>query len=91
MNIFKNKVEKSSSRLIRPFDESGKIIINEDTAWVMDTILTVLAAGVQIKNLFELHLELARCSIYILHPDLKSCVRELMKDGLIKYGAFSVN
>lgn len=87
------KIIKSIFKVKEPnlFDKKGNVILTEDTAYLMDCILTVYASGLEVKTLHMLNLELYRCGIYINYPDLKKVINYLCKEGLLSYGGFSQN
>mgnify|MGYP003657584647 CR=1 FL=1 len=73
------------------FDKKGNVTLTEDTAYLMDCILTIYASGIEVKTLHRLNLELYRCSVYINYPDLKKVINYLCKEGLLSMGDFSRN
>lgn len=83
MNIFKRTIKVEENQL---FDSKGKFIITKENCYLMDAILTVFAAGIQINNLHVLHLEIFRCGIYISYPELKQSIQYLEKEGLLSIG-----
>lgn len=67
------------------FDKKGNVNLYEESAYLMDCILTIYGSGIEIKTLYRLNLELYRCSIYINQPDLKKVISYLVKEGLLNY------
>lgn len=86
MKIIKSILNFTEPRL---FKNNGDVVLTNDTAYLMDCILTVFAADVEIKTLHMLNLEMHRCGIYITYPDLKKVMKYLVKEGLFSYTEFS--
>ena len=65
------------------FDKKVNITLTEDTAYLMDCILTIYVSGIEVKTLHRLNLELYRCGVYISYHDLKKVINYLCEKGYI--------
>lgn len=83
MNFFKRIIKIEQNEL---FDSKGELIITKENCFLMDLILTVFVAGIQINNLHVLHLEIFRCGIHISYSELKQAIQYLSKKGLLTIG-----
>ncbi len=80
MKIIKSLFKAKEETL---FDKKGNVKLTEDSAYLMDCILTIYASGIEVKTLHRLNLELYRCGVYISYPDLKKVITYLCNEGLL--------